>query len=102
MAKQVRYQTVGASIRKSKRKADSKKEKLDHVIAIVSEMSEAKLDAVILLLDPPADDGYVFTEQDKLEVNERTERYERGIDKGIPAEQVLKEMRQALKHVRKK
>jgi hypothetical protein len=97
MAKQVRYPSVDVTLRKAKRKSDSKKEKLDHVISLVSGMSEAKLDAVILLLDPPADDGYVFSEQDKLEVNERTIRYETGKDKGIPAADLIKELKSRMK-----
>lgn len=101
MSKQV--QTY-ASLRsaKNKSKVNSRKQKLDEVIAIVSEMNEAKLDALILILDPPVDDGFELSEQDKLNIDERTRRYESGEDNGISAEIVIRQLREALKKGNKK
>lgn len=74
--------------------------KLKKVISIVSEMDEARLNALLLLLQEPLPD-YDLTEDDKWTVGERTEKYKRGEDKGIPAKEASKRIRKILKRHRK-
>lgn len=71
--------------------------KLKRIISIVSKMDEARLDALLLLLQEPVGPDFEFTEEDKWILNERAEKYDRGVDKGVPAKEVSKRIRKMLK-----
>ena len=71
------------------------------MIELVSEMDEAHLDALLVLLQPAAQEDYELSEEDKWVINERAARYERGESKVIPAASVSRRARQALKKRKK-
>jgi hypothetical protein len=77
------------------------KAKLKKVISLVSEMDEARLDALLLLLQEPVGGDYDLTADDKWIIQERAARYDRGEDKGVPAKEATKRIRTALKKRRK-
>ncbi|HLG03793.1 MAG TPA: hypothetical protein VI731_09380 [Bacteroidia bacterium] len=75
--------------------------KIKRVISIISDMDEARLDALLLLLQQPVGDDYVLDDEDKMILNERMVNYEKGIEKGTPARTLTKQIRNKLKKLRK-
>ncbi|HTF04892.1 MAG TPA: hypothetical protein VK826_12785 [Bacteroidia bacterium] len=97
MAKQVQSSRPSTPNYTSGGKSNKRAKKQERAISIIQGMDDARLDALLLILDPPAEDDYEFTEEDKLIINERTARYESGEDKGIPSDKMVKELRARLR-----
>lgn len=93
MAKQIQSNRSGTTNYTSARKGDKRAKKLERVISIVSGLDETRLDALILILDPPAEDDYEFSQEDNTMISERFERYEKGKTKGMPALEASKRIR---------
>ena len=96
MAKQVQSSRTRKTNYTSAAKSNKRAKKLERAINIVEGMDDARLDALLLILDPPAEDDYEFSQEDNTMISERFERYEKGKTKGMPALEASKRIRAKL------
>ncbi|HTF04891.1 MAG TPA: hypothetical protein VK826_12780 [Bacteroidia bacterium] len=93
MAKQVQSSRSNSTNYTSGGKSNKRAKKQERAISIIQGMDDARLDALLLILDPPAEDDYEFSQEDNTMISERFERYEKGKTKGMPALEASKRIR---------
>lgn len=79
----------------------TKQQKIDRIIEILSDIDEAHLEALLILLDRHGPVEYEITDAEYLVLEEGLAKYERGETKGMSGAESVRQLKEHLKKIQK-